>query len=158
MSSTEFLNSRNKAIQQYDAAFHLLNVTFPLVKDPKLLIGVLHNLSQAFEHSIEAVLSYERQLRLIPPYHNNFKSKFNLFRYKCVQRNKISPHHINLYLQLQELIELQKKCPMEFQRGNKYVLCSKDYHIKSLSIKEIKFFLQQTKEFLEKTDQILHLK
>ena len=34
-----------KAKFKYDVAFHLLKVTFPLVNDPRLLIGVIGNLS-----------------------------------------------------------------------------------------------------------------
>ncbi|MBU0460279.1 MAG: hypothetical protein KKH52_02150 [Nanoarchaeota archaeon] len=155
---TNILDCQQKARQQYDAAFYLMHATFPVIRDPKLLIGVVYNLAQAYEHAIDAVLAYERQLRLIPPYPNDPKYKLNLFRDKTMRRNKISPEYITLFLELKDLIELKNKCPVEFQRGNRYILCSKNYRMKNISLKEIKNYLTQTKEFLTKIEQIIRYK
>ena len=154
---SEIVTARNKAKQQYEAAFHLLHATYPVVKDPKLLIGVVHNLVQAFEYSIDAMLAYERHLRLIPPYSTDSKLKLNIFRAKTMRRNKIPASYATLLLDLKELVELQKKCPVEFQRGNKYVLCNKSYQLKSISLNDIKSYLDETKEFLQLSDKIMRL-
>ncbi len=151
------LAAREKARQQYEAAFHLLNVTFRSVNDPRLLIGVINNISQSLEYCMEAILAYERELKLVPKYLDNFQSKFNIFRYRCIRRNNISPEVANLMSELREIIELQKASPMEFQRGNKYVLATRDYKMKILSIKEIKGYIEQNKQFLECTDTILRI-
>ena len=155
--ATDHLLSRNKAIQQYDAAFHILHVTFPLVRDPKLLMGIIHNMLSSFEHSIDAILSYERQLRLVSHYPDNFESKFNIFRYRCVKRNKIPPKLVHLISQLKYTVEMHKKSPMEFQRGNRFVICNKDYQLQIISIKDIKDYLNQTKEFLDIMENIIKL-
>ena len=148
-------SARKKAIYHYDAAFHLLNVTLPLVKDPKLLFGVINNLNQSLEAVMDTILLYERQLKLVPNYLDNFQSKFNLFRYKCVRRNKIPIKIITMMLDLRELEELQKKCPIAFQRGNKYILSTKNYQLKSISIKEIRESVSKTKEFIDYLNQII---
>ena len=153
--STDYQLSIQKAHQQYDAAFHLLHVTFPFVKDPKLLMGIISNISTSLEHVMDAVLAYERQLRLVPNYTDEFQSKFNLFRYKCVRRNKIPQEFINMMIDLKELQVLHKKCPVSFQRGNKYVLSTQNYQLKIISIKDLKEYLNQTKEFLGLLDQII---
>jgi hypothetical protein len=149
--------ARKKAKLQYDAAFHLLHVTYPLVRDPKLLKGVINNIVSSMEHGIDAVLAYERQLKLIPHYGEDFQSKFNLFRYKCVKRNKVSPDHMVLLQELREVLQLQQKCPVEFQRGNKYVLATKDYRLKTLSLQDLKAHVRQNKAFLDKIDQIIRI-
>ena len=146
--------AREKAQQQYDSAFHLLKVTYPLARDEKLLLGVLFNLFSSLESSMTSILAYERQLHLVPAYLDNFQSKFNLFRYKSLQRNKIPEEYALLMTELQEMIELQKKCPVEFQRGNRLVMCTKDYEMKTLSLKEIQDYLGKTKDFLELSQQI----
>ena len=151
----DFLKAKENATQKYEGARHLLNVTFPTVKDPKLLLGVINNLVGSMEHSIEAILIYERLLRYVPIYSNNPKSQFNLFRQKSMRRNNISPHYVNLYLDLKEILELHKKSPMAFQRGNKFVICNKDYMLKTLSINDIKKYLEQTKEFLDITEKVI---
>ena len=155
--TSHILESKRKANQQFDNAFFLMNTTYPVVKDPKLLIGVIHNLTESFEYAKDSILAYERLLRLIPPYPDNPKFKFNLFRDKTMRRNKIPLKYATLLLDLKEFIELQKKCPVEFQRGNRYVLCNKNYQIKSVSLKEIKEYLHQTKEFLEIINKITNI-
>ncbi len=154
MPLTPIHEAKRKAMQQFDAAFFLMHKTYPVVKDPKLLIGVIHNLVQSFEHAIDAILAYERLLRLIPPYPEDTKFKFSLFRDKTMRRNKIPSSFAALLMDLKEFIELQKKCPVEFQRGSRYVLCNKNYQIRSVSIKDIKGYLHQTKEFLDIINKI----
>ena len=154
-TSTDFLRAKDNATQKYEGARHLLNVTFPTVKDPKLLLGVIDNLVGSLEHSIEAILIYERLLRFVPVYSNDPKSQFNLFRSKSMRRNNISPEYVNLYLDLKEILELHKKSPMAFQRGNKFVICNKDYMLKTLSINDIRKYLEQTKEFLAITEKVI---
>ena len=154
-TSTDFLKAKDNATQKYEGARHLLNVTFPTVKDPKLLLGVIDNLVCSMEHSIEAILIYERLLRFVPVYSNDPKSQFNMFRQKSMHRNNISPEYVNLYLELKDILELHKKSPMAFQRGNKFVICNKDYMLKTLSINDIKDFLAQTKEFLDISEKVI---
>ena len=150
-------DSQQKAKQQYEAAFHLMHSTFSTVNDPKLLLGIIHNLVQAQEHAIEAVLAYERQLRLVPPYPNSQEFKFNLFREKTARRNKIPAEYTDLLLNLKEIITLEKKGPVEFQRGDRYVLSNKNYLLKSVSPANIKDYLDQTKAFLSIINKIIKI-
>ncbi|MBT4538664.1 hypothetical protein HOI26_01030 [Candidatus Woesearchaeota archaeon] len=155
--SNDFLDSRKKAKFQHECARHLLHVTYPMVKDPKLLMGVVNNLVISFEHAIDAILAYERQLHLIPIYGSTFQSKLHTFQRKSVKRNKIDPRHISLLLDLKQLQEMHKNCPVEFQRGNRLILATKEYKMQSLSMDKLQKWLYQTKDFLDKTDDILHL-
>ena len=156
---SEYLLSQEKARQQYNAAFHLLNVTFPLVKDPKLLMGVLHNVFSSMEANMDAILSYERELQLVPHYRPYFQNKYNAFRSKSVPRNKIPLEMVNLMGELKEVLDLHQKSPMEFRRGNKLIICSSNYHlIKTISIKELTYYIQQTKQFIDLTTQIIRFK
>ena len=151
----DYVLDRQKAIQQYEGAYHLFNVTFPLVKDPKLLIGVISNISESLEKSMDAILKYERTLRLVPHYQEEFQSKFNIFRYKSVRRNKIPGEIINLILELRETLALQKRSPMEFQRGNRFVICTKDYQMKVISIKELQNYMDLNKRFINIMETVI---
>lgn len=149
------MESKQKAKQQYEAAFHLMHSTFPVINDTKLLIGIIHNLILAHEHAIDAVLAYERQLRLVPPYPNDQGFKFNLFLDKTVRRNKIPQEYPNLLLSLKEIIAFEKKSPVEFRKENNYVICNRNYQIKKVSLDNVKCYLDQTKEFLNIIDGII---
>jgi len=154
----DYLLSKEKARQQYDAAFHLLHVTYPMVNDPKLLIGIISNLFSTLESSMEMILKYERQLQLVPNYPDSFKYKLDLFCRKSVRRNNIPHSFIHLILELKDTLELHKQTPMAFQRGNRLVLCNKEYSMKVLSLKTIKEFLDKSKEFLELSERIVKLR
>ena len=76
--TSNYILSKQKVFQQYDTAFHLLKVTFPLVKDQKLLMGVIHNLFTSLELCMDAILRYERELQLIPAFRDLLKMLFQL--------------------------------------------------------------------------------
>ncbi len=152
---SDYILSKQKAFQQYDAAFHLLKVTFPLVKDQKLLIGIIHNLFASMELCMDAILRYERELQLIPIYSEQFEAKYRLFLSRSVRRNNIPLELVLLMKELKEILDLHRHSPLEFQRGNRFVISTKDYQLKSISIKEISAYLQQAKQFLEVTDKVV---
>jgi hypothetical protein len=154
-SPQQVLIAKDIATQKYEGARHLLNVTFPMVKDPKLLLGVIHNLSDSLEGSMDAILAYERLLRLIPIHNDTYESRFNIFRMKSVRRNNISPEAIHLMSELKFILDLHKKSPMEFQRGNRFVICNKDYQLKVISIKDIQKYLSTTKSLLDQMQKIV---
>jgi len=154
----DYEDSLSKAMFQYDAAFHLLNVTYPLINDPKLLPGILTNIFLSFEAGMDAILQFERQRKLVPSYSDNFQSKFNMFRYKPVQRYKIPLEYVALIQNIKEMLDLHKKSPMEFQRGNKFVMCDRNYRIQSVSIRDIKEYCSMTKQFIDIMHAIINRK
>lgn len=154
-----YLSSKEKAYQQYDVAFHLLKVTFPLMKDHKLLLGIVHNLFSSVEATMTAILQYERDLRLVSGFNDaDFQSKFNTFRNKSVRRNKISGSTVALIQELKEIVDLHQKSPMVFQRGAGVVICDKQYELKNLTAGNVAGYLGQTKEFLEMMEQIMRFR
>jgi len=145
----EFDEIKKKANYQYDVAYHLLTVTYPMIKEPKLLMSILSNIANALEYGMDAILIHERQLKLVPPPPTSFIGKLNVFRHRSLRRNNVSNKMPNLIMELKEILELQKKCPTQFQRGNKFIVCTKDYQMKVISLKEVKEYLEETKKFLK---------
>ena len=148
--------SREKAWQQYEIARHLLLTTFPMVRDNKLLPAILSNLSNAVQHALDAILLFEREAKLIPPYGTTFEAKVSAFRLKCLARNKIPLTFYNLMTTLHDLAKSQKAAPVEFSRKDKYIICSAQYETKAISAKDLKEYLQQTKDFLMLTDTLMN--
>ena len=154
----KYLEALQKAQFQYDAAFHLLTVTFPLVKDPKLLIGILSNILTSVENSLDAILSYERQLQLVPHYLDNFQSKFNVFRYKSVKRNKIDPTLIQSIETVQNLLQLHKQSQIEFRKDDRLMICDNDFHIRQVTVLDIRSHLDASKSLLDIAGKIVNRK
>lgn len=148
-----------QAQQHLQAARHLLRVTFPTLKDPKLLPGVTAQLFAAGEAALEALLRYERQLRLIPPFGNSFASKFRVFRSSSAKRNHFHQEQVRLLGELQELVSLQKSCPVEFRRQEGYVLATDRFCLRTISKRDVESYFSRTQDFvaeigkrLQKTD------
>lgn len=154
-SHHEFLK---KAKSQYDAAFHLLHVTYPLIKDPHFLIGIATNLLNSYEAGMQALLSYDQEHFHIGPYTNTFSSKFTHFRAKSVPRHHIPSEHIQIINTLREIIDLHKKSPTEFQRGNRFVICNDQFSFKTISASDLKEHLTHAQFFLEQINSIINRK
>ena len=140
---------RQESFKNYHVADHILTVTYPLIKDTKLLLGVTDNMFLALNNAMSSVLHHERLFKLVPIFEDTFESKFNIFRYKCVPRYKINQEYIDLIQELQEIIYLHKKSPMEFRRKDRFIICTKNYQMRGITTNQLKIYLQKTKEFLK---------
>lgn len=147
-----------QAEQQLASAKYLLDVTYRTIQDPKLLIGVITNIFSSLEQAITTLLIYERSLLLIPNYETDFNSKFTLFRSKVAPRNHIPQEYITLINKLQELTKLHKTSPIEFQRGNKLILCDKDYQLEPLTITNTQEYINQSQRFLDLIAKLAKIK
>lgn len=156
--STTHEQTFQKAEQQLASAKYLLDVTYRTIQDPKLLIGVIITIFSALEQAITTLLIYEHSLLLIPNYEHDFNSKFTIFRSKVASRNHIPQEYITLINKLQELTQLHKTSPMEFQRGNKLVICDKDYQLEPLSITNTTQYINQSHKFLELIAKLTKIK
>ena len=151
----EHLSSKKNAFMQHDAAFHLLQITFPLIKDPRLLLGIARNILESYSYAIDSILRHERELNNISPYNNNFQGKMNVFIHKIVPRYNLSPEYFDLILELHDIVESQKKSPIDFSRKNKFVICTKEYNLKSITASQLKVHLTKNKEFLFWMERII---
>ena len=151
----EYSEERESALKKIRVADHMLNMTFPIVQDPKILMAVLENIFLSMEHSISSILHYERKYKRIPPFQGTFESKFNMFRMRCVDRYNIPKEYLIFISEIREIILKHKESPMEFRRKDKFVICSDDYDLKTISIKEIKDFLIKSRLFCENIFKII---
>ena len=145
---------KEKSKLQYDTAFHLLNVTYPLINDPKLLLGIVNNIFLSVEAAIEVILKYERELLLVPPYTEQFQNKFNIFCSKSAKRHQIKQNDIKKIEEIHAILSLQKKSPVEFRRKDRFIICNKDYKMFEITTKEIKNYLETNKNILEAMNKI----
>jgi len=145
---------RQDSLKNYQIADHILNVTYPLIKDTKLLVGVADNLFLSLTYAMSSILHYDRIFKLVPPFQDNFESKFNAFRHKCVRRYQVNPEHINLINEIKEIIVLHKKSPVEFRHKDRFIICTKNYQIKAITSNQLKIYLTQTRQFLNLMAQI----
>ena len=137
----EFQILRDKATQKIRVADHMLFMTYPLVKDPKLLLSIIENIFASLDFGMSALLQHERLFKRIPPYHDTFPTRFEIFKDKMIPRYKISPNHAKLIIDVRSIISQHKKSPVEFARKDKFVICSPSYSLKTIDINLVKKYI-----------------
>jgi hypothetical protein len=124
-----------KAIQKYNAATHLLEITLPLTKDPKILIGIIHNIFKSIQILIDLLLEQ-----------NNIKVTSSqakiAFLSQILKDNNQPKDTLKNIEEMKEILELHEKCPTEFSRKDKFYLANKDFRIKPVTISDTKKYLK----------------
>src|SRR3989344_5743766 len=77
-----------EAQRNFQLADYMINVTYPKISDPKMLLSAMDSLFLATDYSMSSILYYERFLKRLPPFHDSFENKFHLFKENCVRRYK----------------------------------------------------------------------
>ena len=152
---TDYLDYLKKARKNLHVADYMLTQTYPLVKDTKLLLAVMENLFLAMSNTMDSLLFYEREMKSIPPFHNSFESRFNTFKLKLVGKYGIDKEYLNLIHDIKSLISSHKSSPVEFIRQDKFVICSEEYDLKSISVEQMRSFIQRSRSFIETVNKIL---
>lgn len=151
----EFQSTLQTAKNKLKVADHMFVMTYPLVKDPKLLLAVVENIFQAFEKGMSSLLYYERLFKRIPLFQETFESKFNMFRDKLVPKFKIDEEHIKVMRNLKEILLEHKKSPIEFSRKDRFVICSENYRMKTISKDDIKKYIFKAKLFVSDIERLV---
>ncbi len=134
------LGEAHKAVHQ---AEHLFTVIYPFTHDTKLLVAILANLQKANATAL-AFLAEQEGLKL---------SHQEMMEW-LLQDKRMPNDVLNAVIDLDGLMQLQKDCPVEFIRKDRFVLCTDSYNVRTISSKEINYYLAKTKVFIEKTISI----
>ena len=148
-------NHYNEAVRFFKSAYHLIYVTLPVVKDIKLITTALDNICLALFHGMDAVLEYERYFRRVLPLANNFDLRLDVFKKRVVGRYGFASQDAEFIAEIKTLMDEKKEASMEFTKSGKFIMCSGDYRIKTLSVEEIKKYLSTTKNFLIKVNKLI---
>jgi len=147
--------SREKAQKNIKIADHMLSVTYPLIKDTKLLLAIIENIFLAMTNAMASVLYFERMYKRIPPFQDTFESKLNIFREKLVHKYNIDKGLVADMQEIKTIILEHKQSQVEFKRKDRFVICSDSYKLRTLGLNDIKNYLSKAKLFIEEMDNIL---
>ena len=144
-----------RAKKKFQLADHMLNVTYRLLKDTKLLLPIIENLFLSMANAMAAVLYFERKYKKIPAFSDTFESKFNIFKQYCVSKHDIDKSYIGDMHEIKTIIIERKRSPVEFVRKERLVICDENYKIRSISTADIRSYLSKAKLFIEEMDNII---
>lgn len=149
----KFLENILSAEKKIQTADHMIYVTFPLIKDKRLLLKITQEIKEAITDCITSILQYEYLYKRINLYKNS-KLNLKIFFEKCAPRYKIEKEEIRLILELFDFAEKHKKSPFEFIKDDKVVILSNGLKPKTLTVEKTKEFLVMVKNVLRKTQKI----
>jgi len=150
----KFLENLVAAEKTIRAADHMIYVTFPLIKDKRLLFKILHETKNAIALCINSILQYEYLYKRIKLYKDS-RLNFKIFVEKCVPRYGITKEEMNLILELFDFIEKHKESPFEFVKDEKIVILSSSLRPRTITIEKTKEFIIVAKSILKKTRETL---
>lgn len=139
-----------KATYQLYLAEHLLEVIYPLVKDPKMLLSVLSNLEQAHNSLFDSILPSS-----LVNADTTFIKKLNSFEDLLKPKLILDAGMIKTIKTVHELVNQQKESSVAFSRKDSFVICDDNYSMKKIDPLSIGEQVHITKKL---TNKILNLK
>ncbi|MFP4402769.1 MAG: hypothetical protein ACOC3X_02280 [Nanoarchaeota archaeon] len=138
-------------------ADHMINITYKLVNDPKMLLSITHRLLNTLTNIMTSILLYERHYKKIPKFNETFDSIFNLFKARCERRYNIDKEYLQIIQEIKNIINEHKKSPIVFSKENKLIICSDDYRLKKISIENIKKYINKIKLFHNEAERMVKI-
>ena len=147
MPVEKFIESLERARALLHTADHLTYITFPFVKEKRMLLKILEELASSLISMINAVLQHEYYYKRIQLY-RDAKDNFNKFK-EIAPRYNISQREVEKIIEILSLTEKHKKSPLEFVKEDKIVIMADGFKVETLTIEKIKEFVLLTKELLK---------
>lgn len=113
-----------QAIKHLNTAKNLLRVTYPLAKEPKILIGAMTNIEQAHQNLFEAI---------IPKLDTSFIKNLSSFQDILTSHQIINKGVIKTIKTVHELMEKHAESPVVFNRKNSVIICEDNYNMKEIT-------------------------
>ena len=132
-------------------ADHIAYVTFPLVKEKRLLLKVLDDTYLVMINIINAILQYDYVYKRISLYKSPLEN-FGTFKQRCARRFGITDEETNSIIEVFKIVNQHKNSPFEFMRKDKVVIMADNLHTETISIDKIKQYLAYTKSMLSKAE------
>jgi hypothetical protein len=141
----EKIEEAEKIIRGID---HIIYVTYPLIKENRLLITMVVEMKRAILLLINSILQVEYLHKRISLSQNPEKN-LNTFLEKCAPYYDLTKNDTNMIIELFNIVEKHKKSLMGFTRNSKFVILYGDMKICIVSLEKTKEFLYLSKKILE---------
>lgn len=140
---------RARARRGLEVAEQMLVHTYPVVKDPKLILAVAGDICAALTSSMEAfILEKGGDLEA------DFGSNLATFT-RLAKDYSFDADELELIGRLHDVIEAHKKSPVEFPRKDRFIICDEKYDCREITLEDMKNYLFRARLFIEKSEASL---
>ena len=146
----KFLENVYSAEKNLKTVDHMVYVTFPLIKDKRLLLKIIQEIKNVIINCINSILQYEYLYKRINLFRDS-RENFKTFSEKCAPRYGMTREEIKLIRELFDFVERHKESPFEFIKDEKVIILSENMRTTTLSLEKTKEFLVMAKDILRKT-------
>lgn len=143
-----------EANKKLKLADHIAYVTYPLLKETRLLLTIVDNINKSLILALNAYLYYDYLYKRISFFPDNLKEKLDIFERSSAKRYELHGYK-QLILEINGLLKKHKEAPVAFAKKDKLVICSKNYKIKTLELEDAKIYLSKAKPFILRLHNIL---
>lgn len=150
----KFQESRLAAKTNLEKADHMITITYPLIKDTRLLLPIIENVFLSLTNTMNSVLQYDLLFKRIPPYPEDIDSRINIFRGRSVRRYNLDENYATLIQEVKNLVKEHKKSTIEFTREGKIVICDNKFNMKTVTPEQIKQYITKAKLFIEEVHKV----
>lgn len=149
-----YISNLDNGNKLFRAADHLAYITYPFLKDNKLLMSITENLYNSLISIITALLQFEAYNRRIDYMPDNLSDKLSILKEHCAIRYNLNEAHIKIIQDLHNLMKERKTSIMEFYRNDKFIVYN-DSGVRSISINTLRSYLFTSKDFIRKVNLII---
>lgn len=144
-----FIEKLDEAEKSLSAADHIAYVTFPLIKDKRLLLKVILQVKSVVSSCINVILQREyvyKRIQLFKSADENLRT----FIDRAAPRYGIEASELRTIRELFDFAERHKRSSMEFMRGESLVILSENMIPTTVNLEKAKQFLSLAKEVMKK--------
>lgn len=145
----KYQENLQNALKSIKIADHILYITYPIIKDKRLLLKSLDSIYDAIVDMINSFLQYDyiwKKIKLT----GDSKDNFEIFINRSSKNHNISKEEIDELQDFFSLVESHKKAPMEFKRRDKIVIMNSNLHTTTIDSEKIKKYLSLARRLFEK--------
>jgi len=147
-----FINSLIDAEKSWQGADHIAYITYPFVKNPKLLIRALEGIHKSLVLNISTILKFEYLHKRIE-LSGDTKKNLEVFFKKCSAKYGLNELDSSLINEIMLLGKKHKESGFEFSKSGKLIILDDLQGVFELNLDKIREFLALTKKLLENTNR-----
>lgn len=148
----KFIEKLDEAEKNLRAVDHMAYVTFPLIKDKRLLLKVILEVKSVVSSCINVILKREYVYKRIQLFHDTDEN-FRTFADRVALKYGIEASELRGIRELFDFAERHRRSSMEFMKGESLVILSENMIPTTVNLEKAKQFLNLAKGIMKKARQ-----
>ncbi len=148
----KFIDSLIETEKHLQSADHIIFVTIPVVKDPKLMLRAFESVYRGLTLNISTILKFEYLYKRIT-LSNDTKINLETFFARCSKNYGLNEGECKLLKEIIFLGKKHKESGLEFSRSGKVIMVDDELGVFEIGIIKLKEFFSISKKLLQSTNK-----